>query len=225
MSFLTKKISREKLDALVKPYQTDLKTLEIGARGAPSYATFFSHRVGVDIEAGPGVDVVASVYDLPFESESFDVVLCLSVLEHVEHPRDGIKEMRRVLKKGGTILVSVPFLFPIHDSPNDYWRFTKYGLRKLFIDWDIKVLQGESDIGTSFAILLQRVGFQTKLRLNRLTKASVFLAAKLVRHMGWFVTGVYGDIGKHVEEPDAFTSSFFLVAKKPLVEKDDSAQE
>jgi len=215
MDFLTSKITRQKTDKLIKEYQTDAKTLEVGSFGSPSYTRFFSNRIGIDIRPGRGVDIVASVYDLPFKDGEFDVVLCMSVIEHLEEPLVVIKEMRRVLKNGGKIIISVPFMFPIHEAPNDYWRFTKYGLRYLFRDgWEIEKLVAENDTQETIAVLLQRLGYQTKMKLNNPMKLAIFLLAQIVRRMPNMIKQVYGDIGKKTKEPEAFTNAFFLVAKK-----------
>jgi len=65
---------------------------------------------------------------LPFADASFDTVLLLEVLEHVADARAVLAEIARVLKTGGVLLLSVPFLYPLHDAPHDYRRFTAPGL-------------------------------------------------------------------------------------------------
>lgn len=67
---------------------------------------------------------------LPFEDASYDHVLLINVLEHVFNYRQLLSEATRVVKPGGSVIVVVPFLFPIHPSPHDYWRFTDETLRK-----------------------------------------------------------------------------------------------
>ena len=215
MKWLTQKISRSHSDEHVAAYASDEPTLEVGAYGEPSYGRYFPNRIGVDIRPGPGVDRVASVYELPFPDDRFRNVLCMSVLEHLEDPACAIAEMHRVLTPGGRIIVSVPFLFPIHDAPGDYWRFTKFGLRHLFRDgWHIEKLTAEADMQSSLAILLQRVAFQTDMRLNKISKGLFFLTAKALDRFPRIATRVFGDIRKKVEEPDAFAGAFFLVASK-----------
>ncbi len=212
---LTSKISRRQLDGLVARCANKGRTLEVGSYGEPSYGRFFPDRVGVDIKPGRGVDIVASVYELPFPDEHFDVVLCMSVLEHLEDPRRGITEMRRVLRPGGRIIVSVPFLFPMHDAPGDFWRFTKYGLRALFsVGWDIKFLTAEGDVQTSLGVILQRVAYQSRFVMDKLVKLGLFIAARVIDRGPLLVRHAYGDIRKSTVEPDAFAHAFFLVAEK-----------
>jgi SAM-dependent methyltransferase len=210
----TSKISRACLDKQIAPHASTLRTLEVGSRGSPEYAAYFPSRIGIDIQAGAGVDVVGSVYALPFPDASFDIVLCISVLEHLEDPKLGIQEMKRVLKPKGKIIVSTPFLFPVHDAPGDYWRFTLYGLKLLFKDWNIQNICAETNTQESIASLLQRIAYQTRMRFNRLTKAFLFLVARILVRGPNMVTEAYGDIGRSTAVPEAFASSLFLVALK-----------
>jgi len=82
------------------------------------------------------IDHAYDINDLKFEDNSFDVVVCWSVLEHVPDPHAAIAEMSRVLKPGGEIWVQLPFLFPYHESPQDYWRVTPDGLRLWMSDYE-----------------------------------------------------------------------------------------
>lgn len=211
---LTSKISRNKLDQKVSKYASDLRTLEVGAYGDQAYGRFFTNKVGLDIRPGKGVDVVGSVYDLPFKDNEFEIVLCMVVMEHLEDPQKAILEMKRVLKSGGKILVSVPFMFPMHDTPADYWRFTKYGLMRLFKDWEIVEVSAETDINETLAVILQRIGYQATFIFNKFMKVIIFSLAWLLTKLPKMTKTVYGDIGKTTEEPEAFASSYFLVARK-----------
>ncbi len=86
------------------------------------------HYQGVDIRPGPGVDLVASVEQLPHLDGSVGTVLALSTFEHVRRFWRGFAEIRRVLRPHGALLVSMPFHFQIHNYPCDYWRFTPQAL-------------------------------------------------------------------------------------------------
>lgn len=67
---------------------------------------------------------------LPFCAGCFDGVVCLEVLEHVMDPGKVLMEIARVLKSGGRAWISMPFLYPLHDAPFDFQRYTEYGLRR-----------------------------------------------------------------------------------------------
>ena len=66
---------------------------------------------------------------LPFGDGRFDTVTLLEVLEHVRRPHEALAECRRVLADGGQLLLSMPFLYPVHDAPADYTRYTLHALR------------------------------------------------------------------------------------------------
>jgi SAM-dependent methyltransferase len=93
------------------------------------------------------VDVWGSADDLPFQDDSFDTVVSFHVLEHTEEPAAVLGEMARVLRPGGRVLLSVPFVWGIHEAPRDFYRFTPFGLRHLlsqagFTDIDVQPLCG-----------------------------------------------------------------------------------
>jgi SAM-dependent methyltransferase len=66
---------------------------------------------------------------LPFDPAMFDTILLTDVLEHIARPDELWREMTRVLRPGGKVIVTVPFLYPIHEEPHDYHRYTGYKLR------------------------------------------------------------------------------------------------
>jgi SAM-dependent methyltransferase len=100
---------------------------------APLYELYFETCKSVDVPYSvhdlTGVDVMASADDLPFEGESFDCVICTEVLEHCAEPHEVMQEIARVLKPGGHVFLTTPFLRPLHEMPHDYYRYTPSGLR------------------------------------------------------------------------------------------------
>lgn len=88
--------------------------------------------VNTDIEEGPHVDMVADAHDLPFDPEQFDTVVAIEVFEHLHDPRRAAAEMARVLRPGGQVLLTIPFMFRVHGDPFDFQRLTANGLEQLF---------------------------------------------------------------------------------------------
>lgn len=81
---------------------------------------------------------------LPFEDKSFDTIVISEVLEHIANPEVIWKEMERILKPGGKILLSVPFFYRIHEAPFDYYRYTEFALKHLAEKNKLHVLKLES---------------------------------------------------------------------------------
>jgi SAM-dependent methyltransferase/putative flippase GtrA len=85
--------------------------------------------------------------NIPFPDASFDHVLCTEVLEHAEDPLGLVAEMRRVLKPGGTLVLTVPFSARVHHAPHDYQRFTRYALARMFADLsDVEISERGDDL-------------------------------------------------------------------------------
>ena len=79
---------------------------------------------------GAQPDVLADGARLPFADATLDGVICLEVLEHVPDPAGVIAEIARVLRPGGQAWLSMPFLYPVHDAPYDFQRYTTHGLQR-----------------------------------------------------------------------------------------------
>jgi SAM-dependent methyltransferase len=86
-------------------------------------------------------DVYGDAHLLPFESNTFDTVLLLDVLEHLKQPGEALEEAVRVMKDHGALVISVPFLYPIHDAPRDYMRWTEYGLSSLCDNAALRIVE------------------------------------------------------------------------------------
>lgn len=86
-------------------------------------------------------DVYADCQTLPFQNSSFDTVICTQVLEHVPEPHRTICEIARVLRPGGVLILTAPMLWPLHEEPYDYFRYTIHGLRRLLTSAGLVLLR------------------------------------------------------------------------------------
>ncbi len=93
--------------------------------------------INVDVFPFPEVDIVSDATKLPFKDNSIDAAVSESLLEHVPDASLVAKEMVRVIKSGGYIYVSAPFIHPYHASPDDFNRWTISGLKHMFSDLEI----------------------------------------------------------------------------------------
>jgi len=126
------------------------KILDIGAGEYSRYKDFFDfdEYIKMDVSEGDNVDVIGNVESIPFEDSTFDAVICTQVFEHLKHPQISAKEVFRVLKSGGYLLVTIPQMNELHEEPNDFFRYTNYGLKVVF-----------EDVGFCSIEYLQRGGF------------------------------------------------------------------
>ena len=105
----------------------------------PFASSFRAHYFALDYHAqrtfgDRNVDVDADMRALPFANSSVDGIICVEVLEHVTDPQLSVDQMYRVLRQGGYLLLTTPFLQPYHGKPGDYcdfYRYTDEGLRWL----------------------------------------------------------------------------------------------
>ena len=133
-------IARRGLAAAITEFAHDLhgRLLDVGC-GSKPYERLFrvDQYVGLDIESERTrtAAVADHYYDghrFPFVDASFDALLCNQVLEHVFNPNEFVAEMHRVLKPGGRLVLTVPFVWDEHEQPLDYARYSSFGLRALF---------------------------------------------------------------------------------------------
>jgi SAM-dependent methyltransferase len=127
----------------------ELIVLDVGGRIQP-YRPLLEARVGqyiaVDLRHTPLVSAIARAELLPMRDNQFDLVICTQVLEYISDPRQAIREIHRVLKPGGKLLLSVPAMFP-RDSEEDAWRFLPCSLRMLLAPFrDVEILPEGSSI-------------------------------------------------------------------------------
>lgn len=78
------------------------------------------------------IDIFYDGKTIPVESDSFDSVLSSEVFEHVFNLEEVLGELHRVLKKGGVMLITCPFVWKEHEVPNDFARYTHFALKHLF---------------------------------------------------------------------------------------------
>ncbi len=105
-------------------------------------SSFSSHaHAHIGVDRHDLADVLADAHDVPLDDEYADTVLMNEVLEHLERPADSIREAYRLLKPGGYLILDTPFIWPIHEAPRDFFRFTPFGLRYLLESAGFEVVE------------------------------------------------------------------------------------
>jgi SAM-dependent methyltransferase len=115
-----------------RPYLTG-RMLDAGC-GAQRYKDVFAFDTYVGLEYNEHFqpDVVGDLRETPFEDKEFDSILSNQVLEHIDDTHRVFSEFQRILKPGGFLCITVPFIARIHEAPHDYWRMSEYAIRYLF---------------------------------------------------------------------------------------------
>lgn len=138
------------------------KILDFGC-GQKPYQRLFTNAtdyIGVDIEneahnhEKEDIDFYYDGKKLPFDNETFDNIFSSEVLEHIFNHDEILPELNRVLRKGGKILITVPFSWEEHETPHDNCRFTHFGIEHLLQKHGFTILKSEKT-GHFFAVIAQ----------------------------------------------------------------------
>lgn len=129
---------RERRDLQETCASLDGIVLDVGcAEGRPRrFMAQGARYVGLDYYStatdwyGTRPDVFGDAQDLPFSDGTIDHILLLDVVEHLPEPELSFAELHRVLKPSGSVTLQVPFMYPLHDEPLDFHRWTRHGLRR-----------------------------------------------------------------------------------------------
>ena len=136
------------VDWLRSYHVAGLRLLDVGCGDRPYDPLFAAAAevVGFDVEGNAHADLHGTIDAIPVPDATFDLVLCLQVLEHVPDPAAAIRELHRAVRPGGRVLASTHGVAPLHPNPEDLWRWTPQGLEQLFLangEWaSVTVLPG-----------------------------------------------------------------------------------
>jgi SAM-dependent methyltransferase len=124
--------------------QGDDFTLHIGAGGS---AQKFPNCVELEHKIFRNTDVVGDAHHLPLRDDSFDRVFAMNVFEHLNDPKQAAREILRVLKPGGTVIIHTAFLQALHEEPNHYYNATEFGVREWFSEFEIEKIDVSANFG------------------------------------------------------------------------------
>lgn len=164
---------------------------------------------------GSRPQVFGDAHALPFPSSRLDCILLLDVLEHLPEPDQCMAEIRRVLKPGGLLIIQVPFIYPIHDKPLDYQRWTLFGLRRLLRDHDL-VLGEHASTGNPIetAALLSNIAMSKIVLKSIERRHPMAIMAVLLPLLVLFINASAWLISLASPEDDMMPFSYLMVCKK-----------
>ena len=169
-------------------------------------------RESVDIapKADEQVTWIADLTDMPqVPSNRYDTAICHQVLEHVPLPAAAVAELYRTLKPGSVLVLSVPHLSRLHELPNDYFRYTPGGVRRLLVDSGFEVERLETYGG-----LLTFVHHQFSavlIGIAAITRPTYLLATIVNAPLSWFTTA----LDRLLDRRGLLANGVVAVARKP----------
>lgn len=177
--------------------------LDVGCGNKP-YRELFTvdEYIGIDIEnpahdhANEPIDRIYDGRNIPFPDNRFDTVFSSEVFEHVFHPEELMREMHRVLKSGGTLLMTLPFVYMEHEKPYDFARYTSYGIRSLLErnGFTVQQIKRSSTFLQATTVLVANYLHHTLLPKNRFLRFPLtFLTVGPVNVLGGLLSLVLPD--------------------------------
>jgi SAM-dependent methyltransferase len=145
---------------------------------------------------------------LPLPDNRFDTIILSEVLEHIAEPGQLWAELTRILKPGGKMLVSVPFLYKIHEAPHDYFRYTEFSLKKFASQNKLRVVELQSFGGLPLVLADLYAKMLAKIPLIGNTLASVVQSLCL-----WCVTTRWGK-QLSAKTGKAYPLGYFMIVEK-----------
>lgn len=137
-SLLNVELLARALHPAIKQYAKG-RLVDLGCGAVPLFCAYRDHIADVCCVDWPGglhdashIDVYADLNQrLPLPDAGFDTVLLTDVLEHLYRPSDLLAEAYRIIAPGGTLVASVPFMYWLHEEPNDHYRYTRHALQRM----------------------------------------------------------------------------------------------
>jgi SAM-dependent methyltransferase len=191
-----------------------LRILDVGCGDKPYFPYFSAAREYVGVDSGnPHADVQGAAESLPFDDESFDVVLCIQVLEHVDDPARAVRELHRVVRSGGRVLAATHGSYVYHPDPADHWRWTHTGLERLFTDageWSLLTVSPGAGTAAAIGLLLGVYVDQVAQRVHAIW------AGRLVNYALNSLAAALDRRSPALREPipGSLTTNFHIVAVK-----------
>ena len=130
--------------------------LDIGS-GKESVVPSQYQRYSIDIQKLSCPSIVADAANIPVKTNFAAHICCSWMYEHIEEPQKTLLEFYRVLKSGGYLYLTANFTWHLHESPRDFFRFTRYGIRYLFNTygkWDVFLLKPTAGLWLTLSQLL-----------------------------------------------------------------------
>lgn len=178
--------------------------LDVGCGLKPYAAAFRPHisrYIGMEYSSDAGyrgnaADVYGDAAAVPIAASSVDTVLCTEVLEHVPDPDAVVREIARVLKPGGIVICTAPFVYPVHDA-YDFFRYSPGTVATLMRRHGLVVDSERPLSGTALtlAILFNLYWFE----IGFIWTKWLYLVGLILRPLLWMAAALVNGLGRLFE--------------------------
>lgn len=219
------------IENIAKNIPKDSKIIDVSAGNRPykdlfSHCHYFSHEFdgnenildsfrGEDENSNIVHDFYGDILNLPIEDESFDYVLCTEVLEHVFNPIEAIKELRRICKTGGKIIITTPFTSGLHQEPYHYYSgFSPHFYKKIGEKYCLSIEDFQSQ-GDFFKLMSWFTNLSMQFRLPFSDNFIVDTVSHYMQSFYLTMSEAFGDSsGNIVETSKHFTIGYMILYMK-----------
>jgi SAM-dependent methyltransferase len=189
------------------------KLLDLGCGKIPFFVVYrdlTSDVVCVDWantqHPNPHIDFEADLNaPLAFADNSFDTILLSDVLEHIYYPEQLWREMGRILKPGGKLLLNVPYMYWIHEEPFDFFRYTEFALKNFASQAKLNIIHFQA-LGGAFEVMTDIIG-KNLLRVPLVGRTLSVILQDIA-------FGFFRQRSRHNNQLNRFPLGYFLVAQK-----------
>ncbi len=159
--------------------------------------------------------IYGDAHNLSIADSIIDNVALLDVLEHLHTPDKCIKEIQRVLKPNGALCLQVPFMYPIHDAPYDFHRWTIFGLTQLLINhgFEIESAYSQGNISETFSLLTNIGLAKISLKLISYTKLFIIMIP-IISFLVLFINIVGSLLGRIFSDNSFMPYGYLLICRK-----------
>ena len=148
-------------------------------------------------------EIFGDAQNLPVKNNSIESVLLLDVLEHLPDPEGCLREIKRVLVDNGVLILQVPFIYPVHDAPLDFNRWTVFGLRSLVRAHGFNIIKEEyKGEPLESASLLINIAISRTI-LNWVKQKNPAALAIIFVPVFIFITNITARLLGFISQPDA----------------------
>ena len=179
-------------------------TLDISSEKHASYEKDWNielkNLINIDIDGKP--NILADINNLPFKNNTISNFGCFNVLELIQFPKIAVQDIHRVLNKTGYLVGYVPFLYPIHNQPVDYWRFSNKSLYQIL------------SIGGFENIIIEPLGGRFIVMYDIILPKKLFFIRFILSLLSIGLNILYDMFHSKEYNREMYPSGYFFYAKK-----------